>query len=92
MHARTSAAAGIAVLAALATASSAVAHTPDRVTTQVTGTTLAITGTDRGDAIRLDVRGDELRVGIHGRDPRIPLALFDAVTIAPGSPSAVAAS
>ena len=84
MHARTSAAAGIAVLAALATASSAAAHTPDRVTAEVTGTTLAIAGTDRGDAIRLDVRGDELRVGIRGRDPRIPLALFDAVTIAPG--------
>ena len=84
MHVRTTAAAGFAVLATLATASSAAAHTPDRVTTEVTGTTLAITGTDRGDAIRLDVRHDELRVGIRGRDPRFPLAAIEQVTIAPG--------
>ena len=84
MQARSTAAAGFAVLAVLATASSAAAHTPDPVSTEVTGTTLTVTGTDRGDAIRLTVRGDELRVRIPGRDPRFPLTAVDQVTIAPG--------
>jgi hypothetical protein len=85
VQARSTAAAGFAVLAVLATASSAAAHKPDPVTTEVTGTTLTVTGTDRGDAIRLTVRGDELRVRLPGRDPRFPLTAVDQVTIAPGA-------
>ena len=55
------------------------------MTAEVTGSTLAVTGTDGDDAIGLDLRGDELRVAVHGRDHRIPLAGLDRVTIAPGA-------
>src|SRR5688572_4586851 len=69
----------------LVTAPGAAAHPPDRVTAEVTGTTIAIEGTDGPDTIGLAVRGDELRVKVRGRDPRVPLADFDRVTIAPGA-------
>jgi hypothetical protein len=84
VQARSTVAAGFAVLAALATASSAAAHQPDRVTAEVTGTTLAIQGTDRADDIGLVLRGDDLRVELHGRDVRFPHAAIERVTILPG--------
>ncbi len=85
MQARSTAAAGFAVLAALATAPAAVADQPDRVTAEVTDGVLAVTGTDGDDAIGLAVRGDRLHVAVHGRDHRIALAGLDRATIAPGA-------
>jgi hypothetical protein len=84
VQARSTAAVGVAVLAALATAPAAVADQSDRVTAEVAGATLAVTGTDGDDAIGLDVRGDRLRVAVPGRDHRIPLDGLERVTIAPG--------
>ena len=85
MHARTTAAAGLAVLATLATAPAAVADEPDRVTAELTAGTLAITGTDGADAIGLALQGDALRVAVRARDLHVPLAGLDRVTIAPGA-------
>ena len=85
MQPRSTAAAGLAVLAALATAPAAVADQPDRVTATVADGALAVTGTDGDDAIGVTVHGDELRVAVHGRDHRIPLAGLDRATIAPGA-------
>ncbi|HYI17098.1 MAG TPA: hypothetical protein VD836_00240 [Solirubrobacteraceae bacterium] len=86
MQARSTAAAGFAVLAALATtAPAAVADPPDRPAAEVADGRLVVSGTDGDDAIRLVLHRDELRVAVHGRDHRIALAGLDRATIAPGA-------
>jgi Ca2+-binding RTX toxin-like protein len=85
VHARTSAAAGFAVLAALGAAPVAGAHTPDPVTAEVTGTTLTVQGTDGPDSIGVALGGEDLRIEVGGRDARFPHAAVDTVVIRPGA-------